>query len=162
MNNTRYVERYVEDVASVCDQVEFMRGVPVALPSKTKALLRGKIREALTTYYFKGYEDGQKENVEVLPSSEASPPDIVDVRESMRQLVSTLYEQCIDTGLITATQYTQEISPKLSKLARDIERTEQRVIDEVRLIVWSTFDEYGEVMKGGAKHIEKKLNSLKK
>jgi hypothetical protein len=41
------VEEVVEHVAEVCDSVEFMRGVPVKLPSETKALLRGRIRKAL-------------------------------------------------------------------------------------------------------------------
>jgi hypothetical protein len=44
------VEDIVEHVAEVCDSVEFLHGVPVKLPSETKALLRGRIREALTTY----------------------------------------------------------------------------------------------------------------
>jgi hypothetical protein len=44
------VEDLVEHVAEVCDSVEFLHGVPVKLPSETKALLRGRIRKALTTY----------------------------------------------------------------------------------------------------------------
>ena len=45
---TPRIEDMVEEVASVCDEVEFLHGVPVKLPSQTKALLRGKVREALT------------------------------------------------------------------------------------------------------------------
>ena len=41
------IEEMVEYVANVCDKVEFLHGVPVDLPSETKALLRGRIREAL-------------------------------------------------------------------------------------------------------------------
>jgi hypothetical protein len=52
------VERVVEHVAEVCDSVEFLHGVPVKLPSKTKALLRGRIRNALTTQYTAGYQKG--------------------------------------------------------------------------------------------------------
>jgi len=44
---TQTNEERVEYVASVCDEVEFLHGVPVKLPSHTKALLRGRIREAL-------------------------------------------------------------------------------------------------------------------
>jgi hypothetical protein len=41
------IEEIVEDVASVCDKVEFLHGVPVKLPCHTKALLRGKVREVI-------------------------------------------------------------------------------------------------------------------
>ncbi len=44
------VEDWVEHCAEVCDSVEFLHGVPVKLPSETKALLRGRVRKALTTY----------------------------------------------------------------------------------------------------------------
>lgn len=44
---TKTVEEVVEYVASICDEVEFLHGVPVKLPANTKALLRGRIREAL-------------------------------------------------------------------------------------------------------------------
>ena len=47
--NTKDIEEIVEHVAEVCDEVEFLHGVPVKLPSQTKALLRGRIREALTS-----------------------------------------------------------------------------------------------------------------
>lgn len=47
----------VEEVASVCDKVEFLHGVPVKLPSQTKALLRGKIRTALTQAYQAGIDE---------------------------------------------------------------------------------------------------------
>ena len=46
-NKSVEIEEVVEYVASVCDNVEFLRGVPVNLPSETKALLRDRIREAL-------------------------------------------------------------------------------------------------------------------
>ena len=55
------VEEIVEEVASVCDEVEFLHGVPVKLPSQTKALLRGKVREAI-----KAERQKREEVVEIL------------------------------------------------------------------------------------------------
>lgn len=46
-NYEKIINEMVEEVASVCDEVEFLHGVPVKLPSQTKALLRGKARKAL-------------------------------------------------------------------------------------------------------------------
>lgn len=47
MTHTTHDDEIVEEVAGVCDEVEFLHGVPVKLPSQTKALLRGNVREAL-------------------------------------------------------------------------------------------------------------------
>jgi hypothetical protein len=53
------VEEMVEHCASVCDSVEFLRGVPVELPRDTKALLRGRVRKALTNLATTEYERGK-------------------------------------------------------------------------------------------------------
>lgn len=51
MTPEKTVEEWVEYCAEVCDSVEFLHGVPVQLPNHTKALLRGRVREALTQYH---------------------------------------------------------------------------------------------------------------
>ena len=43
------VEEKVEYVAEVCNEVEFLHGVPVKLPSRTKEILRSRVRKTLNT-----------------------------------------------------------------------------------------------------------------
>ena len=43
------------------------------------------------------------------------------IEEAMRQLTSTLREQCIDTQLITKEQWNEEIAPKLSELGMAVD-----------------------------------------
>lgn len=43
------------------------------------------------------------------------------IEEAMRQLTSTLREECIETGLITKEQWNEEIAPRLSEVGMAID-----------------------------------------
>lgn len=44
-----------------------------------------------------------------------------EINDALRELNSTLYEECIATGLITIEQWNEAIAPKLSLLHMAIE-----------------------------------------
>lgn len=110
---TPRIEEIVDEVASVCDEVEFLHGVPVKLPSQTKALLRGRVREALTAArnagideavekvmpFLKAYKQSLDSDWEVNPvqatplvycSPESVLRDKADAIEAKRKMVKAL------------------------------------------------------------------------
>lgn len=84
------VEDWVEHCAEVCDSVEFLHGVPVKLPSETKALLRGRVRKALTTYAQQIREERDREVVEMIGAIDFYGWDINTQRMIKDKIINSL------------------------------------------------------------------------
>lgn len=110
--NNKEVEKMVENVASVCDEVQFLHGVPVSLPSETKALLRGRIREALRTAIENAKREGIRDTVACFTTHDEGFGAYCDTGEDMGW---SCRSDCVEHGVNRARRLCAALSLPVSE-----------------------------------------------